>query len=77
MIYGAAWDDNFYVKHTKIESIAEIEKLQKSKYLQSFIGENTFKDIKIYLQEGRLVMFTGCPCQVAGLRNFWAGNMTI
>lgn len=70
VIYGAAWDDNFYVKHTKIESIAEIEKLQKSKYLQSFIGENTFKDIKIYLQEGRLVMFTGCPCQVAGLRNF-------
>ena len=70
VIYGAAWDDNFYVKHTKIESIAEIEKLQKSKYLQSFIDENTFKDIKIYLQEGRLVMFTGCPCQVAGLRNF-------
>ncbi len=69
IVFGAAFTENFSVKHIKIESIAEIEKLMTSKYVQSEIGE-TYQEAKKYLEEGRLVLFTGTPCQIEGLRAY-------
>ena len=73
VVVGAAWTDDFAVKHTMIESQEEIVKLQKSKYLQSYLGD-TFKSVKNKLEQGRFVLFTGCPCQVAGLKKFLGKN---
>ena len=43
--------------------------MRGSKYLQSVIGD-CFKDIKTLLEENKKVLFTGTPCQVAGLYAF-------
>ena len=40
-----------------------------SKYLQSRIG-NVYKEAESYLKQGRKVLFTGTPCQLAGLRKY-------
>lgn len=65
-VVGAVWTDDFVVRHIIIESESELDKLRKSKYVQSYVG-NLYRDVKEMLGEGRLVLFTGTPCQVAGL----------
>ena len=64
---GATWD-GFRVVH-KIVNYFDIGKLSKSKYLASELG-NVFIEIKRYLVEGFRVVFSGTPCQVAGLKSF-------
>lgn len=69
MICGAAFTDEFDVKHKCIEDENKLYILRGSKYYQSDIGE-TFRKIKHILDENRPVLFTGLPCQVAGLYGF-------
>ena len=70
IICGAAIDsDNVHVFHKCISDIGELQELQKSKYVQSDVG-SVYSEIKQYLEKGRKVLFSGCPCQVAGLNNF-------
>ena len=73
VVFGAAFDENFEVNHTYIEKIEDLDKLRRSKYVQSNIG-NTFQDVKRFLSEGRKVLFTGTPCQISGLNNFLHKN---
>ena len=68
-VYGAAFDKDFNVKHIKITSLHDIELLRGSKYVQSKIND-IFKSIKIDLKNNRIVLFTGTPCQIAGLQSF-------
>src|SRR5699024_2608878 len=49
-----------------VENIEEISKLKGSKYVQSQVG-NTYRQVEKYLKEGRWVLFSGTPCQIAGL----------
>lgn len=69
VVFGAAFDEKFNVKHISVFEKKEIIKLQKSKYVQSQIGD-TFKQAKTYLEQGILVLFTGTPCQIGGLLNY-------
>lgn len=69
VVFGAAFDEKFKVRHDFIENLSELGKLQGSKYVQSDIGDNYVKAEK-FLQEGRLVLFSGTPCQVAGLKTY-------
>lgn len=69
VVFGASWTAENSVKHTYISSQTELWKLQKSKYLQSYIG-NTFRIVKEFLEKGRKVLFSGCPCQIAGLQRY-------
>lgn len=68
IIVGAAWD-GFKVHHVCVEGVYNITQLCKSKYIASY-PENTFREIRDYLRQGRKVIFCGVPCQVAGLRSF-------
>ena len=65
-VCGAAFDENFGVSHIIVDSLKEISKLRGSKYVQSRIG-TIYKEIKFLLEGGKLVLFSGTPCQVAGL----------
>lgn len=56
-------------KHVAIREIKDIVKLQGSKYVQSYIGE-TYKEAKKYLLQGRRVLFSGTPCQIASLKAY-------
>lgn len=68
-VAGAAWADDFSVKHIIIDNVTDLDKLRKSKYLQSYLG-NIFRDIKELLLNNKKVLFTGCPCQIAGLKKY-------
>ena len=68
-VFGAAWKDDFTVEHIMIDTEDDMYKLRKSKYLQSYLG-NTFRKVKEKLLEGKPVLFSGCPCQAAGLRQY-------
>lgn len=69
VVLGAGYDDDLKVRHQKVERVSDIYKLRGSKYVQSDTG-TTFLETKELLEEGKLVLFSGTPCQVAGLNNF-------
>ena len=68
VVFGAVMD-NFYVYHDMIDSTHDLYRMQGSKYVQSDMGD-CFTKARTMLELGRQVMFTGTPCQIAGLRNF-------
>ena len=68
LICGAVFDDNFVVKHICTNNINERDKMRGSKYVQSnMIG--IIGQIKKNLTDGKIVLFTGTPCQVAGVKS--------
>lgn len=69
-VVGAAYDEHLVVHHTLIETSADLHRLRGSKYVQSQFSHVLYRQILDLLSQGRLVFFTGTPCQVAGLRNF-------
>lgn len=69
VVIGAAYADDFSVEHRCAQSMAELSSLRTAKYAQSRIG-NTYQKVKQLLADGRYVLFSGTPCQVAGLRTF-------
>lgn len=69
IVIGAAFQENLSLKHIAIDKVEEIEKLQGSKYIQSNI-EHIYSLVKHHLEEGRLVLFSGLPCQIAGLNSY-------
>ena len=69
IVYGASFNNEFMVEHIKVDNINDLAKLRGSKYVQSRIG-NTYAEIKEYLNQGKLVYFSGTPCQIDGLVAF-------
>lgn len=69
VVFGAAFDNNMELHHQYSETLDGCVKFRGSKYVQSIIG-NTFKEAKDFLDAGRLVVFSGTPCQIAGLYGF-------
>ncbi len=69
-VVGAAFDDGYLsVSHIMINSKAELDRLRRSKYIQSRNGD-IYKQVKEKLAEGAYVLFTGTPCQCAALKSF-------
>lgn len=69
IVLGCALDDNMVARHIAVDSIKGLERLKSSKYVQSDMGEIYCK-VKKYIVAGRRVLFSGTPCQCAGLRNY-------
>lgn len=69
VVFGAGLNHNLDVEHCYIERIEDLNKLQGSKYVQSRIG-NTFRQVKDFLETGRMVYFSGTPCQISGLKSY-------
>lgn len=68
-VCGAAFKKDWSVHHIIVNTIEDLDKLRGSKYVQSNT-ENCYNEIKTLLQQDKLVLFTGTPCQVAGLKSF-------
>jgi len=75
IVYGAAMSDDFTVAHCGIEKAEELSKLRGSKYVQSDTA-TCYAEVKRQVKEGRIVLFSGTPCQVEGLRHFVEDNYT-
>ncbi len=69
-VVGVEFDKNWKVQHTIINNINDLDKLRRSKYVQSYIKEDLYKEIENLLKNDKYVLFTGCPCQVAGLKSY-------
>ncbi|RDU22002.1 Coenzyme F420 hydrogenase/dehydrogenase, beta subunit C-terminal domain [Anaerosacchariphilus polymeriproducens] len=69
IVCGVELDENFIVRHSCTNNSDEIKKYNGSKYVQSET-KDIFKKVKSYLVEGKEVLFSGTPCQVAGLRSY-------
>lgn len=68
VIFGAQ-AEGLSVFHSYITDKKELGKLRKSKYSQSIIG-NSYQQAKTFLAAGKKVLFSGTPCQIAGLMCF-------
>lgn len=73
VIYGACYDEALNVEHRKITNEEQLQDSQGSKYVASAL-RNTFAEVKHCLQEKKMVLFTGTPCQCEGLLNYLGQN---
>ncbi len=69
VVFGAGFDEEFNVIHTYVENVEALAILRGSKYVQSKIGE-MYKEAETFLKNGRLVYFSGTPCQIEGLLTY-------
>ena len=74
VVYGAAFAPDMAVEHIEVTDKEGLEKLKGSKYVQSELY-SAYEEVKDHLKEERKVMFTGTPCQIAGLKKY-LGNQT-
>ncbi len=68
-VCGVALNEEFQAEHRIAETKEELARLRGSKYVQSRMGD-IYQKVKKLLQEERLVLFTGVPCQVAALKGY-------
>lgn len=68
-VCGCIWNDDMKAIHIVSNKINDIKKMRGSKYVQSDLGDTFFK-IKELLEKGNKVLFSGTPCQIAGIKNF-------
>ena len=69
IVFGAAFDETWKVCHISIDSEEGLSKLQGSKYVQSNIA-HTYQQVKKLLKEGKRILYSGTPCQIAGLYGY-------
>lgn len=73
VVYGASMNEDMLVEHIEVNDISGLDRIRGSKYVQSELY-SIFEEIKDYLSDGRKVLFSGTPCQVAGLNAYLAGK---
>lgn len=69
VVFGARFEKDWSVVHDYTETIEGLKKFRGSKYVESKIGDNYIK-AREFLKQGRKVLFSGTPCQIAGLNHF-------
>ena len=75
VVYGAAYESDFSIKHIRVDNLIELKKLQGSKYAQSNIcGCHAL--IESDLKNGKTVLFSGTPCQVAAVNKLFKSRFT-
>ncbi len=69
IVYGCAYDKKIKAEHIRATNFYERDRCCGSKYVQSDLGK-IFGKVKIDLDRGILVLFSGTPCQIDGLNHF-------
>ena len=69
IVYGVIWNDEIVAVHSRAEKIEQLEKMYTSKYVQANTLD-TFKQAKKDLVDGKLVLYSGTPCQISGLKSY-------
>lgn len=69
VVFGAAFDGDLKLKIIDTCNLDDLQKLQGVKYLQADT-EDSYKKVKDYLLVGKKVLYSGTPCQIAGLKSF-------
>jgi len=69
VVFGAIFNAKWEVEHDYTDTIEGVAKFRGSKYVQSKINNNYIL-AEEYLKDGKQVLFSGTPCQIAGLKRF-------
>ena len=69
VVFGAEFDENYNIRHSYVDNMEDLHKFRGSKYVQSTIG-SSYYDAKQFLEQGRQVLFSRTPCQIAGLKRY-------
>ena len=69
IVYGVGYKDHFRVAHKRATTKEERNEFKGSKYVQSDLDE-IFRQVKEDLKQGNTVLFSGTPCQTAGLNSY-------
>lgn len=69
IVFGVKFNEEWNVVFDYTDSTDGLEAFRGSKYVQAFVGDN-YPKVQKFLEQGKLVLFSGTPCQVAGLRKF-------
>jgi len=78
IVYGCALQkENGFLKpmHIRTDNEIDLTKIQGTKYVQSYIGE-IYSNVKEDLRTGKKVLFSGTPCQIAGLKGYLKNTNT-
>lgn len=73
IVFGAVLNDDMQVEHAYTEKESELSQFRNSKYIQSNI-KNSYNVAEAFLQQGRIVLFSGTPCQIEGLKCYLQKN---
>lgn len=74
VVFGAAFSADFHrVLHQSAETIEALDPLMKTKYVWSD-PTTAYRQAMTFLQDGRDVLFSGTPCQIAAIKNLAKGN---
>lgn len=69
VVFGVAFDNEYNVKHTYVTKKEELSIFRNSKYVQSN-PNTTFETVKNFLENDRLVLYSGTSCQIEGLKSY-------
>lgn len=69
VVFGAGFNERWEVVHSFAENKKDLAKFRGSKYVQSKVG-NSYKLAEAFLKQGRKVLYSGTPCQIAGLKQY-------
>lgn len=70
VVFGSRYNESLVPIMTFTERLEELEHFKGSRYVQSLVGNDTYKQVKNFLLDDRQVLFIGTPCQIAGLKSF-------
>ncbi|MBR4327128.1 MAG: Coenzyme F420 hydrogenase/dehydrogenase, beta subunit C-terminal domain [Bacteroidales bacterium] len=74
VVFGAGYrKGTFVVTHQAVENEVDLSIFRNSKYVQSEVGDCYTQALR-FLKEGRLVLFSGTPCQIEGFIHFLNGK---
>jgi len=73
VVFGAAFDDSFQVKHVDVTKKQGMSRFHGSKYVQSDLN-NAYEQIARLLDGNQAVLFSGTPCQCAAVRRLFGKN---
>ena len=66
-VFGVMPSGQYGARHARVESESDLSDFRGSKYVQSEVG-NAYSDALKLIKAGERVLFSGTPCQIAGLK---------
>ena len=69
VVFGACFSADWEVVHDYTETVDGLARFRGSKYVQSRMGDS-YMQAEAFLKAGRKVLFSGTPCQIAGLKRY-------
>lgn len=71
VVCGAAWADGCrHVEHVLVEDAVSLDRVMRSKYVQSRVSREVYAGVRDAIRSGRRVLFAGTACQIAGLKRY-------